>query len=148
MKYPSGNDHQKNDRQASPPLCGCSPWMLTRENLRRVAAVWIVVMVAISLQPFRPWPSGQAPSVLHRVAHIGNFGAIGLMLLALSDGRKQKWQAALFIVCLAFAIETSQHFLYRGVFEWWDIRDDVIGLLIALLLGRVTRVRSLLLCNG
>ncbi len=47
--------------------------------------------------------------------------------------------------CLVVAIETSQHLLYKNVFEWWDVRDDTIGVAFAGMLIRWTGVKSLLL---
>jgi hypothetical protein len=67
------------------------------------------------------------------------------MLLALSRGRKKQWLAALSVVCLAVGIETAQYLLYRGPFEWWDVRDDAIGLVVAALLARRSGVNGLLL---
>ena len=85
------------------------------------------------------------PSILHRAAHLISFGVAGLMLLVLSDDRRKEWTAALSIIGLALFIETAQHLLYRGTFEWWDVRDDVIGLVVAAVLTRWTRVKDVLL---
>jgi VanZ like family len=117
--------------------------MLTRQVLRRVATLWIVGLVAVSLQPWRP--HGESESIVHQMAHLVLFGAAGLMLFALSRNAKQILTAALGIFCLAVAIETSQHLLYKNLFEWWDVRDDTIGLAMAAMLIRWTRIRSLLL---
>src|SRR5579862_8469762 len=102
--------------------------MLKRATLRPVAITWIAFLVAISLQPWRP--RGESQSIVHQVWHLVSFGAAGLMLLVLSRGRKQHWAAAAMVICLAVAIETSQHLLYKGPFEWWDVRDDTIGVLV------------------
>jgi hypothetical protein len=67
------------------------------------------------------------------------------MLLALGTDGKRELVAGLGVLCLAVAIETSQYLLYNNPFEWWDVRDDTIGILIAALLIRRTRVRSFLL---
>jgi hypothetical protein len=120
--------------------------MLTRDRLRRIASVWIICLVAISLQPYRPIGSnGQLPSPAHRIEHLIAFVATGVLLLALSRSRKREWMAALSVLCLATGIETAQYLLYRGAFEWWDIRDDAIGFVIAAILNRWTSVGNLLL---
>ena len=119
--------------------------MLTRDWLRRIASIWIVCLVVISLQPYRPLGNGQSPSTIHRIEHLIAFATTGLLLLALSRSRKSEWAAALSILCLAAGIETGQHLIYRGAFEWWDVRDDAIGFVIAAILNRWTRVASLLL---
>ena len=46
---------------------------------------------------------------------------------------------------LAVAIETSQHLLYKNPFEWWDVRDDTIGVAFAWMLIRWTGIKSMLL---
>jgi VanZ family protein len=117
--------------------------MLTRHGLRFIATFWIVVLVAVSLQPVRP--NGEPESIFHPVWHVLVFGVAGLMLFSLSRNAKESWIAALWVFCLAVAIEISQHLLYRNVFEWWDVRDDTIGLVLAAMLIRWTRISSLLL---
>ncbi len=108
--------------------------MLSRKRLRLIAIVWMICLTVVSLQPYRP--RGESHSEAHRILHVIAFGVPALMLLALARGLKQQWAAALTIVCLALAIETAQHLIYGNTFEWWDVRDDVIGLLIAVLLNR------------
>lgn len=120
--------------------------MLTRRALRLIAILWIAGLVAVSLQPWRP--EGESQSIVHQVSHLISFGAAGVMLFALSNDSRQAWRAALGILCLAVAIETSQHLLYKNPFEWWDVRDDTIGVLFGGVLIRWTRIRSLLLKAG
>jgi uncharacterized membrane protein len=117
--------------------------MLTRQRLRLLAAVWIAGLVAVSLQPWRP--HGESQSIVHQVLHVVLFGAAALMLAALSRTGKQASTAALAIFALAVAIETSQHLLYKDPFEWWDVRDDTIGVAFAWMLIRWTGIKSLLL---
>lgn len=117
--------------------------MLTRQALRRIAIVWIAGLVAVSLQPWRP--HGESQSIIHQLWHMASFGAAGAMLLALSRNARQVLAAALGIFCLAVAIETSQHLLYKNPFEWWDVRDDTIGVAFAWMLIRWTGISSLLL---
>ena len=104
---------------------------------------WIVCLTGVSLQPYRP--AGESESMVHRVAHVFAFGVAALLPLVLSRGNRQAWMAALGVVCLALAIETAQWLLYDDVLEWWDVRDDVIGVAIAIALIRWTRIRRLLL---
>ena len=121
--------------------------MLTRLRLQRLATFWIAGLVAVSLQPWRP--HGESQSIVHQVWHLVSFGAAGAMLFALSRNAKQFFTAALAIFCLAVAIETSQHLLYKNAFEWWDVRDDTIGVAFAWVLIRWTGIKSLLLrANG
>jgi hypothetical protein len=69
------------------------------------------------------------------------------MLLSLSRDRRMERKAALSVLCLSVAIETLQFFFYKGKFEYWDVREDTIGLLMAMILIRATRIRSLLLSS-
>jgi len=117
--------------------------MLKRQVLRCIATLWIVVLVAVSLQPWRP--HGESQSNLHQLLHLVLFGAAGVMLFALSQNTKQVWTAAVGIFFLAVAIEISQHLLYKNPFEWWDVRDDTIGVAFAWMLIRWTGIKSLLL---
>jgi hypothetical protein len=117
--------------------------MLTRQQLRGIATVWIAGLVAVSLQPWRPY--GESQSIIHNVSHVVSFGTPALMLFALSRDARQTFTAVLGIFCLAVAIETSQHLLYKNPFEWWDVRDDTIGVAFAWMLIRWTGIKALLL---
>ncbi len=117
--------------------------MLTRGRLQFLATVWIVGLLVVSLQPWRP--QGESQSIIHNVGHAASFGTAGLMLFALSRDARQVLAAALTVFCLAVAIETSQHLLYKNPFEWWDVRDDTIGVAFAWMLIRWTGIKSLLL---
>jgi len=48
------------------------------------------------------------------------------------------------VLALAGLIELAQDILYAHgkTFEWWDVRDDAIGILIAFLAVRIIRSRS------
>ncbi len=98
------------------------------------------------MQPYRP--RGESQSIVHNLWHAFVFGVAALLLMALANGRKREWIGAASVFGLALGIEIAQYLLYKGRFEWWDVRDDTIGLLIAMLLIRRTRVRSLLIANG
>lgn len=122
--------------------------MLTRAVLRRVAIVWVICLVILSLQPVRPAGTrGRVPK--HQIEHVVAFGATAILLMALARRRKQEWIAAAGVVGLATAIEFCQLMIYRMPvgFEWWDVREDSIGIGLALGLIRWTRVRTLLLAD-
>ena len=85
--------------------------------------------------------------IAHRVEHVGAFVALALLLLPLARNRRETSLVASAIFCLACGMELMQyqvfHFSrYRQQFEWWDIRDDSVGLLLALLAVRFTRTRT------
>ena len=77
------------------------------------------------------------------------FGATALLFLALGRKRGDDWKAAAAVVCLAAAIELAQLLIYRMPFgyEWWDVREDTIGVAIAMLLDRRTGVRRWIISN-
>lgn len=84
-------------------------------------------------------PHAGAGSTAHRLEHMGAFGLLGLLVLPLCRNRLQQWGAALGIIALAAALEMAQHLVFRNtVFEWWDVRDDAIGLVFAWLIVRST----------
>lgn len=118
-------------------------FVLSRQSLRIVAILWIASLIAVSLQPYRP--PGETHSARHRVMHVLAFGAGALMLMALGTDGKRQALGALIILSVALAIEMAQQTIYKGPFEWGDVRDDAIGILIAALAIRRTRVRRLLL---
>jgi len=80
----------------------------------------------------------------HRIEHVVAFGILGLMLLSLCRNSGQTWPVILALFCFGCGLELRQHQLFRQPFEWWDVRDDGIGLLLALLLLRFTRIRTFL----
>ena len=97
--------------------------------------LWIAGLAYFSLR--RIVPHAGPGTQLHRIEHMAAFGVLGLLLLVVCRTRVQEWLAVLAIVCLALALEDGQHLLFKNVtFEWWDVRDDIIGLLFAWLLIR------------
>lgn len=83
----------------------------------------------------------------HRVAHVLAFGGAALIWIALGTNGRGEFRGALIVLATGLLIETAQHLIYKGPIEWWDVRDDTIGILIAALIVRRTRVRRLLLAD-
>ena len=117
--------------------------LVNRTALRWFATVWVICLIVASLQPFRPEATKQGHSARHQIAHVAVFGATGVILLALARSRREDWVAVGGVVVLATFIEVAQLLLYRSPegFEWWDVREDSIGALLALLLW--TRLKPL-----
>ena len=82
--------------------------------------------------------------MFHGLEHAVAFGILALILLSLCRNRGQKWVVSLAMLCFAAGLELGQHQIYGQSFEWWDVWDDGIGVLLALLLLEFTRVRALL----
>jgi VanZ family protein len=83
----------------------------------------------------------------HQIEHLLAFGATGLIFLGLSRSRREDWKAAAAVVLLGTAIEIAQYAIYRMPFgfEWWDVREDTIGAVLALIVDRSTGVRRWLI---
>ena len=82
--------------------------------------------------------------MLHGAEHAVAFGILALMLFSLCRNRRQKWVVTLAMLCFAGGLELGQHRIYGQSFEWWDVWDDGIGILLALLLLEFARIRALL----
>ncbi len=117
----------------------------TMAMVRRIewaAAVWIVVLIIVSLQPYRPsveTSPAESSVLLHRLIHIVDFAIPALALCATRRTVGGLWKTALLMICLGIWIETAQLVINRNVFEWWDVRDDTIGVLLAFILSRPLR---------
>jgi hypothetical protein len=121
--------------------------VLTRAVLRRLAIVWVLCVITVSLQSVRPG-STRGRTLQHEISHILVFGATGLMFLTLARNNREEWTAAAGVVCLGISIEFGQWVIY-GLpgYEWWDVREDTIGVLLAIALVRTTRIRPVVLSD-
>jgi hypothetical protein len=107
------------------------------------AAFGVACVTLLSLHD--NWPHPAPDSFRHRAGHVSAFGILSLLLLPLGRGQTQKWVIAAAILSFALILELVQYqvFHFHRVhqpFEWWDIRDDSVGLLLALLALRFARV--------
>ena len=112
--------------------------LTTRSSLRRAGAAWIVLVVALSLQPVRVRATSHGAG--HLVLHIVLFGLAAVVPLLLSGNRTQEAARALYVFGLACAVEIAQSRIYHyHPPEWRDIEIDGIGILIAFLVIRFCR---------
>jgi VanZ family protein len=122
--------------------------MLMRAALRRIAIIWVICLVIFSLQPNRA-PGTRGRAIPHQSEHVVIFGATAVLLMTLARNRREEWIAAACVVGLAVAIEFAQWGIYRMPgFEWWDVREDSLGILLGLVLVRYSGVRDLILDAG
>jgi VanZ family protein len=99
--------------------------------------VWVIALVVLSLQPGRI-ETARGRSFRHQILHVSVFGATGLLFLALARNRREELNAVAAVVALATAIEVSQFLIYRlPAFEWWDVREDSIGAVVALVVHQI-----------
>jgi TRAP-type uncharacterized transport system fused permease subunit len=85
--------------------------------------------------------------ITHRVAHVVAFGTLALLLLPLARSSRATWLIAAAIFCVACGMELMQYQVFhfarvRQSIEWWDIRDNTVGIFLALLAVRFTRPRT------
>lgn len=118
---------------------------MTRSVIRWLARIWIIALVAGSLMPGPTKATlglvgTPPPNLEHRVVHFVGFGIAELLLLFLVTNRRQEAYRLIAVVGLGLGLELTQHFFLSGrYFEWWDVRDDVIGIFTALLVVDITR---------
>ena len=125
-------------------------------RVKLIAWLWTAAVVAISLQPLRPH-HGSALSRMHRPLHFLLFGITALILWRLFVSvdwpripklfAARPWLVALLsTAALGTAIELLQHLIYRDRMEWWDVRDDslaAIGAVLPIMLTRSSTCRLL-----
>lgn len=109
----------------------------TRLLLGTAAALLILLVVYLSVRRILPNATGTG---FHRFEHVAAFALLGLLLFPLCQTRGQERWVALAVAAFAAALEYGQSRFFINVnFEWWDVRDDVVGLLLAWLLIRSLR---------
>jgi hypothetical protein len=73
----------------------------------------------------------------HRSAHFLAFGSTALLLVMIAETTTQQLWAGLAVAGLGFLLECSQYaFLGLDTVEWWDVRDDVIAAIGALVIAQ------------
>lgn len=75
--------------------------------------------------------------VAHRIWHFGVFGSTALLLLVQANDLRGRMFAALGAFGLGLSLESLQCQIFGNAFEWWDVRDDAIGVLGAILVYRL-----------
>jgi hypothetical protein len=125
------------------------PRLMTARALRIFTWVWIVCVIVGSLLPgsakntigttdeVRMKAQYEVGGVAHRVWHFGVFGCTALLLLVQAKKLRGWVFAALGTFGLGLSLEILQWWIFGNAFEWWDVRDDAIGVLGAVLLCRL-----------
>jgi len=115
-----------------------------QEWARWFVRLWIIVVVAGSLLPgsAKQWIGASKQETAartrqtgyrHRLIHILTFGSTYLLLGLLTCNKREELQAAGEVLAIGFLIELAQDVLYSNgkFFEWWDVRDDALGIGLA-----------------
>jgi hypothetical protein len=118
----------------------------TRRVARQILPYWIVGIIVLSFLPGRDkrW-LGTDPFILHhpvtwqhRSGHFFAFGTMAVLLLLGTTSPSAKTVAAASATFLGITIETGQYVLgLSPLLEWWDIRDDVVGILFGIALTKL-----------
>jgi hypothetical protein len=124
--------------------------VVPRRLVRWFAILWISVVIVGSLLPgsakitLYASESGSpqfrhTPNLTHRLIHFVAFGSSFLVLSLLATGRREQSEAGGDVLAIGCIVEVIQYFVYshRQVFEWWDVRDDAIGIAVAFLLVQI-----------
>lgn len=121
-----------------------------------IAPIWIICLIVGSLLPYeakvamgtRPGypvnPHLRVVSIQHRLFHWVSFGGTAVLLMLLARNRYQDVAAAAGTIALGCTIEYAQHAIYRGVIEYWDMRDDTYAVLAAFAVLQVPGLRKML----
>jgi hypothetical protein len=110
--------------------------------LRKAATLGTAILLVVGLtllSLWRQWPHPDTGTIAHRITHVGAFWALGLLVLPLGRSRGQICLAAAVVFAVALALELLQYHSFQQPFEWWDVRDNGVGLLLALLAVRFAR---------
>jgi hypothetical protein len=130
-------------------LSSVLPRIVTARALRIFTLVWIACVIAGSLMPgsaknslgttdeLRMRSPYEVGGVAHRIWHFGVFGSTALLLLVQAKDRRGWVFAVLATFGLGLSLEFLQWRIYGSAFEWWDVRDDAIGVLGAALMYRL-----------
>ena len=81
---------------------------------------------------------------LHREIHWLAFAGAAFLLLLLSRNRREEILGVLGTCFLAISLEYLQHriFVPHDPMEWHDVRDDALGVMLALALYRLAGFRA------
>lgn len=116
---------------------------------RWLAPFWISAVVIGSFLPgsskaylgTKPNPVQHPAELQHRLAHMLIFGITSLLLLVSAETRKGELRAAGAAFLLGVSIEIGQLlFGLSMAFEWWDVRDDFIGVLLVFSVFQAARL--------
>ena len=83
----------------------------------------------------------------HRLYHFVAFGSTALLLLLVAATRGEQFAAVAGTILLGVSLEYVQHWVFHGALEWWDIRDDTIGVLLTGVICQWPPVRSTLVAT-
>ena len=111
---------------------------MPRVVLRVVTNLWLILLIAGSLQPARP----SLVTDVHREIHWLAFAGAAGLLFCLSRNYCQEILSVIATFLLGLSLEILQHLIYGNRMEWRDAADDALAVLIAFALYRLTGARK------
>jgi hypothetical protein len=125
-----------------------------RAAARKIAPFWVSMVVIGSFLPgsmklalgTKPYEHHHPVELQHRILHFVTFGATTLLFELTAGKRNQEILFGCAAFLLGCVIEATQFGTgLAEVFEWWDVRDDLIATVAALIIyeaARWLRLRS------
>jgi hypothetical protein len=102
-------------------------------SYRLAAVAWAVILLVISLQPARPGNIHSGPA--HHIAHFFGFGALALLsAMGLGFSDRNSVYAGLASFSWGMMIEYLQHAHNQVPIEWYDVRDNSLGIIAFMIL--------------
>lgn len=79
--------------------------------------------------------------IRHRLIHLLAFGSSYFLLSLLAWNRREELETAGEVLAVGCLVELAQDVMYSHgeFFEWWDVRDDAIGIAVAFLAIQLMR---------
>jgi hypothetical protein len=119
-----------------------------RVAAKRIVPFWVIAVIIGSFLPgslkglvgTMPFVPNHAIEWQHRLAHFVTFGATAVLFLLTKEKRRDEVALAGAAFLLGCVIEFAQFAAgFSIVFEWWDVRDDLIAALVGLTLFEAIR---------
>jgi hypothetical protein len=123
--------------------------LVPRRVARWFARLWISAVIVGSLLPgsikvmlrASEGKSTYSRNALtrHRLIHFFAFGSSFFLLSLLATGSREELEAAGEVMAIGCIVELAQYLIsdHRYIFEWWDVRDDAIGIAVVFLLVQI-----------
>jgi hypothetical protein len=107
--------------------------LLQRSSLAlRATLAQVAFLILGSLLPQTAKHAIGTQGLWHRPLHLILFATTAATTRAASA--RLRLYTSIFLVALALSLEFAEHLLYLNLFEWHDVRDDLVGIAIGLLL--------------
>ena len=99
--------------------------------MRKWIALWLFLVLLLSLAPFPVKKFFGTMGPLHNYGHFAIFCATGIMLLHVETTRPARLAAFMFLFLFCAVTEGLQYLLYHNPFEWSDLLVDCSGLILS-----------------